>query len=294
VLGTRAVIRDVTERKRAEQEIHAKNEKLSTQNEELRAAEEELRNTNEELQSANEELRETQEQLVRSEKLAAIGQLAGGVGHELRNPLGALKNAAYYIRGKLAKNRLAKEETRVMEFLDIMDEEIAISSKILNDLLNFSRTGKPAVSATRIEPLIDSTLSRLAIPDDIAVTKKLEADLPQVEIDPDQIRQVLVNLITNAVQAMPEGGRLTVSARGRGKALEVTITDTGTGIPQKVVSKIFDPLFTTKAKGIGLGLAVTKSIIENHKGSIGVSSKVGRGTTFTIELPLNTAKAKGE
>ena len=126
------------------------------------------------------------------------------------------------------------------------------------------------------------------------MTRKLEADLPQVEIDPDQIRQVLVNLITNAVQAMPEGGRLTVSARVRRKSLEVTVTDTGAGIPQEVVGKIFDPLFTTKAKGIGLGLAVTRSVIENHKGSIGVSSKMGRGTTFTIELPLNTAKTKGE
>ena len=294
VVGTRAVIRDITERKRAEQEIHAKNEQLSTRNEELRAAEEELRITNEELQATNDELRETQEQLVRSEKLAAIGQLAGGVGHELRNPLGAIKNAAYYIRNKMSKSQLAEKEPRVMEFLDIMDEEITTSNKILNDLLNFARTGKPAVSATSIEPLIDSTLSRLTIPENIAVTRKLEADLPQVEIDPDQIRQVLVNLITNAVQAMPEGGRLTVSARVRRKSLEVTVTDTGAGIPQEVVGKIFDPLFTTKAKGIGLGLAVTRSVIENHKGSIGVSSKMGRGTTFTIELPLNTAKTKGE
>ncbi len=300
VVGTRAVIRDITERKHMEQEIKNKNQQLDAQNEELRAAneqlraaEEELRNANEELQAANEELRETQEQLVRSEKLAAIGQLAGGVGHELRNPLGAIKNATYYIRRKLSKFESLQKEPRIMEFLDIMDEEIATSNKIINDLLNFARTGKPAVSLASIETVIDSALSRLAIPENIAVTKKLDADLPEIEIDTTQIRQVLLNLIANAVQAMPEGGKLTISARVRKKYLEIVIADTGQGIPEEIVGKIFDPLFTTKAKGIGLGLAVCESIIENHQGRISVSSRAGRGTTFTIELPLSITKSEG-
>jgi PAS domain S-box-containing protein len=281
-----STIRDITERKRLEKEIQKKNEQL-------KANEEELRNSNEELRATNEELRETQEQLVRSEKLAAIGQLAGGVGHELRNPLGAIKNAAYYIRGKLLKGKLAQKEPRLIEFLNIMDEEIATSNKIINDLLNFARTGKPALSAASIEPVIDGILSRLTIPENITVTKKLDANLPQIEIDVDQMRQVMVNLITNAVQAMPEGGELTISARQKKEALEIMITDTGPGIPKEVIGKIFDPLFTTKAKGIGLGLAVCKSIIDNHKGSISVSSKEGKGTTFTIKLPLNSTETEG-
>ena len=284
---------EITERKQMEREIQQKNKQLETQNEELRAAEDELRRANEELQAANEELKETHEQLVRSEKLAAIGQLAGGVGHELRNPLGAIKNAAYYVRGKLLKDKLAQKEPRVMEFLDIMDEEIATSNKIINDLLNFARTGKPALSAASMESVIDSTLSRLTIPENISVTKKLAANLPQVEIDVDQMRQVMVNLITNAVQAMPEGGELTISALQKKKALEIMITDTGSGIPKEVIGKIFDPLFTTKAKGIGLGLAVCKSIIDNHQGSISASSQVGKGTTFTIKLPLDTTRTEG-
>jgi PAS domain S-box-containing protein len=288
-----ATIRDVTEHKQMEQEIQEKNNQLEARNEELRATEEELRHTNEELQTANKELKETHEQLVRSEKLAAIGQLAGGVGHELRNPLGAISNAAYYIKGKLLRSSLARKEPRVMEFLNIMDEEIATSNKIINDLLNFARTGKPAVSLASLEAVIDSTLPRLNIPENITVTKKLDADLPQVEIDVDQMRQVIVNLITNAAQAMPEGGELTISAHQTKRSLEISITDTGSGIPKELIGKIFDPLFTTKAKGIGLGLAVCKSIIDNHKGSISVSSRVDKGTTFTIKLPLDITSTQG-
>ncbi len=268
------------------QELEAMNEELRVSNEELQATEEELRASNEELQAANEELREAQEQLIRSEKLAAIGQLAGGVGHELRNPLGAIKNAVYYIKGKVAKSELAQKESRVMEFLDIADDEISSANKIISDLLGFSRVGKPAVSPARIEKVIEGALSYTTIPENIELTKKLDASLPEVEIDTDQIRQALVNIIINAAQAMPDGGKLTISSRERDKFLEVEVTDTGSGIPQEVMDKIFDPLFTTRAKGIGLGLAVCKAIIDRHEGHIEVKSKVGKGTTFTIKLPL--------
>jgi len=285
--------RDMTERRRMEQEIRDKNEQLETMNEELRTANEELqatgeelRTTNEELQTSNEELRETQEQLIRSEKLAAIGQLAGGVGHELRNPLGAIKNAVYYVKGKVAKSELGQKEPRVIEFLDIADDEVNSSNKIINDLLGFSRVGKPAVSPARIKEVIDDALSHLTIPENIEMVKKLDAGLPEVNIDTDQTRQVLVNMIMNAVQAMPEGGRLAVSTREKGKFLEVEISDTGCGIPKEAIGKIFDPLFTTRAKGIGLGLAVCKAVIDRHQGYIEVESEVGKGATFTIRLPL--------
>lgn len=291
-----AVTRDITERKRMEQEIQDKNEQLEIQNEELRAAneelratEEELRASNEELETANEELKETQEQLIRSEKLAVIGQLAGGVGHELRNPLGAIKNAVYYIKGKVTKSELVQKEPRVREFLDIMDDEINSSEKIINDLLGFSRVGKPSVSPTRVNMVIEDALSRTPIPENIKLTKKLDTELPEVEIDPDQIQQVLVNMITNAVQAMPDGGKLTIGAREKDKFLEMEIADTGGGIAEEAMDKIFDPLFTTKAKGIGLGLAVCKSIIDRHEGHIEVKSKVGKGTIFNVKLPLKAA-----
>jgi len=262
---------DITERKRMEQEIKDKNEQLEAANEKLRAA--------------NEELGETQEQLIRSEKLAAIGKLAGGVGHELRNPLGAIKNAVYYIKGKVSKSELGQKEPRVIEFLDVMDDEINASNKIISDLLGFSRVQKPSVSPTRIGKVIEDAASHTPIPENIELIKKLDAGLPEVEIDPDQIHQVFVNMITNAVQAMPEGGKLTIDTRAKGGFLEVEVADTGGGIPEESVDKIFDPLFTTKAEGIGLGLAACKAIIDRHEGNIEVKSKVGKGTTFTVSLP---------
>ena len=251
IIGTLSSGEDITERKRMEREIQEKNG-----------------------------------QLIRSERLAAIGQLAGGVGHELRNPLSAIKNAVYYIKGKVASSELGQREPRVMEFLDIIDGEINSSSKIITDLLGFSRVGKPSVSPARIEKIIEDALSHAPIPENIELTKKLDAGLPEINVDPDQIKEVVVNIITNAVEAMPEGGRLLIATREKDKFLEVEVSDTGCGIPQESMDKIFDPLFTTKAKGIGLGLPVCKAIIDRHEGGIAVESKVGEGTTFNIKLPL--------
>ena len=206
----------------------------------------------------------------------------------MRNPLGAVKNAVYYVRGKVAKSDLVQQEPRVMEFLDIVDDEINTSNKIISDLLGFSRVGKPAVSPAKIERVIEDAIAHANIPENIELTKKLDGNLPDVEIDTDQIRQLLLNIMFNAVQAMTDGGRLSISAKERGNFLEIEIADTGAGIPEEVKSKIFDPLFTTKAKGIGLGLAVCKSIIDRHNGCIEVKSSIGKGTTFTIRLPLNS------
>jgi signal transduction histidine kinase len=135
---------------------------------------------------------------------------------------------------------------------------------------------------------MEDALSRLTLPENIEVINKVDANLPEVEIDADQIRQVLLNIATNAMQAMPEGGKLTIDAKKGDRFLEVAISDTGDGISGDVIGKIFDPLFTTRAKGIGLGLAVCKSIIERHGGTIGVESKVGEGATFTIKLPMKS------
>lgn len=275
------------------EELETVNEELRGANEELQATEEELRASNEELQASNEELRETQEQLIRSERLAAIGQLAGGVGHELRNPLGAIKNAVYYIKGKLVKSDLAEKEPRVLEFLDIVDDEIDTSNKIINDLLGFSRVGKPSVTPTPVKKIIEDALARVSIPENVALNENLGPDSKEVAVDAGQIQQVLVNVITNAVQAMPEGGKLTISTRERKNFLELDVTDTGSGISDENKGKIFDPLFTTRAKGIGLGLAVSKSIIDRHGGQIEAKSAVGKGTTFTIRLPLETPVQEG-
>jgi len=284
--------RDITERKRMEQQIQEKNDQLDAQNEELRSAneelqatEEELRATNEELQAANEELRQTQEQLIRTEKLAAIGQLASGVGHELRNPLGAIKNAVFYIRRRIVKTDLATMEPRVIEFLDIIDDEVNTANKVITDLLGFSRVAKPTVSPVNIAGVIEDALKHTPLPENVDLSKDIDKNLPMVIVDADQIQQVFINIILNALQAMTEGGRLSIRTGNRQEFVEVEFTDTGSGIPEAAMDKIFDPLFTTKAKGIGLGLSVCKSILERHGGDIRVESEVGKGTAFTVSLP---------
>ena len=286
IIGHITVVRDITRRKKSEHQLQEKNEELDAQNEELKATEEELRASNEELQAAHNKLLETQEQLIRSEKLAAIGQLASGVGHELRNPLGAIKNAGFYIRRRVTNTDLPKTEPRVMEFLGIIEEEVNSANKVITDLLGFSRVAKPTVTPANIAGIIEDALRYTPIPENIELIKDINNALPMVMVDGDQIKQVFLNIALNALQAMgEESGRLEIRAADKGKFVEVELIDTGGGIPDDIKNKIFDPLFTTKAKGVGLGLSVCKTIIERHQGDIEVKSQPGKGTTFTISLP---------
>jgi PAS domain S-box-containing protein len=294
------VCRDITERKVMEKQLQTKNEELDAQNEELKATEEELRASNEELQAAHDKLMETQEQLIRTEKLAAIGQLASGVGHELRNPLGAIKNAGFYIRRRVTNTDIPSTEPRVMEFLGIIEEEVNSANKVITDLLGFSRVAKPTVAPANIAGIIEDALRYTPIPENIELIKDINNALPMVIVDGDQIKQVFLNIALNALQAMgEENGRLEIRATDKGKFVEVEFIDTGGGIPEDIKKKIFDPLFTTKAKGVGLGLSVCKTIIERHEGDIKLKSQAGKGTTFTISLPTQkilepSAVTKGE
>ena len=238
-----------------------------------------------ERKQAVEELEEAQEQLIRAEKLASIGQLASGVGHELRNPLGAIKNAIFYVRRRVARSDLAATEPRVLEFLDIMDKEVTSANKVISDLLGFSRVAKPTVAPANIGGMIEDALKYVPMAENIKLTTDVDPGLPMVMVDADQVRQVFVNIILNAVEAMPEGGRLEIRARSKAQFVEVEFADSGGGIPESIIGKIFDPLFTTKAKGIGLGLAMSKSILERHGGNIQVKSEDGKGATFTASLP---------
>jgi len=165
---------DGTERKLVEDKIREKNELLDARNDKLRSANEELQSTEEELRAANEELLETREQLIRSEKLAAIGQLASGVGHELRNPLGAIKNAVFYVRRKINNTDLPATEPRVIEFLEIMDEEVNSANKVITDLLGFSRVARPTVHPTSIADLIEHTLEHNPPAKNINLVKSMD------------------------------------------------------------------------------------------------------------------------
>jgi len=274
-------------------EIQKRNEELAAMNEELRSTNEELETSNEELQSAteeleaaNEELRRTQEELIQKEKLAAVGQLASGVGHELRNPLGVIKNAVYYI-----KSKIGKDDPKLTKHITIMEKEIANSNKIISDLLGFSRIRPPAVNFQDINKVVENTLQVVEIPENVRLNKELGRNLPYVVADADQMRQVFVNLSLNAIQAMPDGGWLKIATRKNDGFIEVEFADTGCGIPEENMKKLYDPFFTTKARGVGLGLAVTQGIIARHNGNIEVKSEVGKGTVFLVKLPVEAKEA---
>lgn len=245
-----------------------------------------LSRANVELVRINEQLNDAQERLVRSEKLAVVGKLASGVGHELRNPLGAIRNALYIIKKKAGNSGAPNDIQMSGQLLEIIERETDRSIKIVNDLLGFSRTAKPTVSPTNVRFIIESALSRLRIPDTISTVIQVGDNLPLIPVDANQIEQVFINLIQNALDVMPNGGQLSIHGHRESNFLVVTITDTGCGIPDAVKDKLFDPLFTTKPKGIGLGLAISSNIVQRHDGVIDVESKEGEGANFIVRLPI--------
>jgi PAS domain S-box-containing protein len=263
--------REIAERKQAEEEVLRLNAELEFRVEER-----------------TRELREAQEKLVRQERLAVLGQLAGGVGHELRNPLAVINNATYFLRAVQPD-----AQPKVREYIAIIENETRTAEKIISDLLDFSRIKSIEAEAIQPAELARRTLERFPAPAGIQVTLGFPACLPPVYADSRQMVQVLGNLVTNACQAMPDGGQLTIQGkpltRGGKEWVQLSVEDTGVGILPENLSKIFEPLFTTKAKGIGLGLAVSKKLVEANDGWIEVKSQAGAGTIFTVFLP-----AKGD
>jgi len=280
-IGWVSVVRDITERKLAEEEIHQLNASL-----EQRVVE------------RTRELRDAQEQLVRKEKLAVMGQLAGSVGHELRNPLGVIANAVYFL--KLAQ---PDANEKVKEYLTLIERHIHISDMIITDLLDFTRVKFAERQPVSIPELIHQTFERFPVPESVQLALDLPDNLPQAYADPQHIVQVLGNLTLNACQSMPNGGKLSVICRKSpveseplttAQWLLITIKDTGSGISPENMKKLFEPLFTTKPKGIGLGLAVSRKLIEANGGRIEVQSEEGKGSTFTVWLPIHSQLRNGE
>lgn len=229
------------------------------------------------------DLEDAQVRLVAQERLAAIGELAAGVGHELRNPLGVIANAHFLVRAALEAGTVGE---RSLHQLGIAEREVAQASLIVADLLDFARPRDPIRSPVAVAELVEEVLSVSPAPSGIRVTRHLPEDLPAIDADRDQLRQVILNLVSNAVEAMPDGGTLTVGARLVGDTVVLTVSDTGVGMDAAIRARVFEPFFTAKARGIGLGLAVTRRIVEAHAGSITVSSQPGGGTTFTVVLPM--------
>jgi len=235
-----------------------------------------------ERKKAEESLRESEERLAHREKLAVLGQLAGGVSHELRNPLGAIKNAVYFLN-----MALEKPDPKVKESLEILEKEVVNSERIISTLLDFARSRPPRRQKIDINKILRDVLSGINVPGNIGVVDQAAESLPLIMADSIQLGQVFGNIILNAVQAMPQGGQLMIKSETREPGwVAVSIADTGVGIPKKNIGKIFEPLFTGKAKGIGLGMAITKTFVDGHGGTIEVNSKPGKGSTFTVKLPV--------
>ena len=238
------------------------------------------------LEQANAQLLEAQNQLIRTEKMAAIGELSAGVAHDLRSPLGAIRNGVYFLKARLVKSNRLTTEPRVAESLGIMDECVTQCDKIIGDLLFFTRISPPTYSVVALSGVLESAVWGMGTPEGMTVVKELGDDDVELQADHDQLVRVFSNLALNAQEAMPEGGVLTIGVKRVGSSVEVTFTDTGTGMSPEVLEKLFDPLYTTKVQGTGLGLAVCQQIVAKHNGRLEVFSQVGVGTTFTMRLPL--------
>ncbi len=239
---------------------------------------------NRELVETNQQLRTTQMQLVQSEKLAAVGQLTAGIVHDVKNPLTVIKGMAELM---LTEGELPVDVT---DEITLIRDSALKANTILSDLLTFARQSAPDLTERDMCETVEAALRLTAFPlrkAHIQVTKQLPGEPLMMVYDNQQIEQVLVNLITNAVQAMPDGGQLHVSLAQSGAMASIVVRDTGTGIPAENINRIFDPFFTTKpeGEGTGLGLSVGYGIISNHHGRIEVESTPGEGTTFTILLP---------
>lgn len=218
----------------------------------------------------------------RQEKLTLLGQLAGGIGHELRNPLGAMKNASYFLNLVIDN-----PEPEVKETLNVLETEIKNCEMIINSLLGFARPKPPMFQKVNINEIVQNILSHITIPENIEVIEKYNDKIPIILGDLHQLNHTFRNIIINAIQAMTEGGSLIIETKiPNSSIISISIKDTGIGIKKEHMKELFEPLFTTKAKGIGLGLAISRLMINNHNGKIDVQSELKKGTTFTIKLPI--------
>lgn len=238
-------------------------------------------------------LKENQEQLIQTEKLTSLGQMAASIAHEVNNPLAGVLVYTQLLTKKIAGGNIPKEIA--LDYLSKMDSELTRSTKLIRSLLDFARQSLPTLREIELNDVVNQALDLTAHSAElqhVEVMRELAPSLPKLMADFDQLQQVCTNLILNAIQAMPEGGRLTLRTSANNSQVIIEVQDTGCGISPENMRKLFTPFFTTKekGKGVGLGLAVAHGIIQRHQGRIEVQSKEGEGTTFTIYLPLTEVR----
>lgn len=230
------------------------------------------------------------EQLIRADRLAALGELVAGVAHEIRNPLAVIKGSLQVYE------QTGRSPDELTELTDVVGQEIERLDVVIKALLDFGRPAPPQIRPVDLGRLMAETITlagKYAEQQGVDVVVAPVHGTPPVMADADQLKQVMVNLITNAVQAMPEGGTVTLGARPEGDMVTLTVADEGTGISDGELGKIFDPFHTGREDGTGLGLTIVHRIIDEHGGRISVDSRVGKGTTVTIRLPVADRPADG-
>ncbi len=232
------------------------------------------------------ERKKLEELLVASESFASIGRTAAMVGHDLRNPLQGIIGYVGLAQTSLDEMKChSTDKKEIQDSLHAIEDQIHYMDKIVSDLQDYARPLKPDLRGTDFQALLSETLSSLNVPRDVSVIIRFQKEFPEVVVDKLIMKRVLMNLLSNAIQAMPEGGKLTVDSSYTHGSVTISIKDTGIGIPEKNKPKIFTPLFSTKPRGQGFGLAVSKRLVEAHKGTITFKSKEGKGSEFIVSLP---------
>ncbi len=276
VIAVEGISQDITERKRAEEEL----DKYHGQLEEL-------------VEERTSELENVHVELVRKERLATLGQLIATVSHELRNPLGTIRNSVSSIGDAIGNNRM----DLVNRALKRAESSIKRCNRIINELLDFTRKLEIKLERTEIDSWLNEVLDEQEFPEDIECVRELNSGIV-LPIDRERMQRVVNNVVTNAVQAMQdensEGNQLKVKSSVNGKRLELSFIDTGPGIPDEIREKIFEPLFSTRNFGIGLGMPIIKNIMEEHQGEVMFQSEVNKGTIVTLTLPIHKLKEKDE
>ncbi|UCE60217.1 MAG: PAS domain S-box protein [Phycisphaerales bacterium] len=262
-----AVYDDITEQKLAEEAARRAQEQL-------------LEFQRSETERIRIELDKVREQLVNQTRLAAVGQVAASIAHELRNPLGAVRNAAYYL-----KRHVASENPKLPEYLWIIDNEVSAADRVIRDMMEMARAKEPFKETVDLGRMIRKVSAQLCPQETVDLRLSLESEPFTVRADPGQLQQVIANLLTNAVQATSGKGEIIVDARRSGDYDKIEVRDSGSGICIEDLERVFEPLFTTKARGTGLGLTICRQIIERHGGTIDLVDEEGRGATFRIRLP---------
>lgn len=233
------------------------------------------------------EVKALTEQLIRADRLAALGELVAGLAHEIRNPLAIIKGSLQVFLGERGPTERMSEEAA--ELTRVLNQEIDRLDRVIKALLDFGRPSPAEMRAVDVDKVIAETLTltgKYALKQGVEVTATSGPPLPEIHADADKLKQVLVNLIQNAVQSMPLGGTVRVGAQRQADGISITVADEGTGITKEELGRVFDPFHTTRDGGTGLGLTIVHRIVDQHNGTIAVDSEPGKGTSITVTLPI--------